>query len=281
MRRPIVPLPLLHQLPAALLLLVALDEGSRSSVAGFSCFQQQSSNASLPRRRQGATSAFVALRSSVLETSDATTSAAVVPKDIKKVWGIEPDISNFPGANFPLGNDGGAATTGDSRADVPPILEIPNFLTSEECSAIKCWATCAINDGAEECGDYLNARVNGEVDRNGKTEEGEALIDEFDLPESTLSASHRGGFRIRIDDHDVIKNIVAGKLLDVLGMKDDKERTLVFEEGAWIRPTPKTLVVRDQTVVLYGPGHGVPPHVDGKDGTLLVYLSDGECLRSI
>lgn len=63
------------------------------------------------------------------------------------------------------------------------------------------------------------------------------------------------------------------RLLDVLDMPS---RDFVFEEGAWIRPTPRSLLIRDQTVVFYAGGDGVPPHVDGKDGTLLVYLSDGK-----
>ena len=74
-------------------------------------------------------------------------------------------------------------------------------------------------------------------------------------------------------DQELIDRMLKTRILDLLGMKN---RDFVFEEGAWIRPTPRTVVIRDMTVVFYGPGNGVPPHVDGKDGTLLVYLSDGK-----
>ena len=191
-----------------------------------------------------------------------TSSSTTTPDNIKEVWGIVPDISKFPGANFPLG---GAS----------PILELPNFLTAEQCELIRSYALFAMEHGAPECDEYLNARVNQEVDQQGHSEEGRALLEEFDLDKSgDLTAGDRGGFRIRLDQ-EVIHRLIKERLLDVLGMKD---RTLVFEEGAWIRPTPRTVVVRDQTVVLYSPGHGVPPHVDGKDGTLLLYLSNGEDL---
>jgi len=50
-------------------------------------------------------------------------------------------------------------------------------------------------------------------------------------------------------------------------------RSFFFEEGAWERPTPRRIIIRDQTMVKYGPNDGVPPHVDGKDATLLIYLN--------
>jgi hypothetical protein len=50
-------------------------------------------------------------------------------------------------------------------------------------------------------------------------------------------------------------------------------RNFAFEEGAWIRPTPRAVVIRDGTIVFYDGGDGVPPHVDGNDGTLLLHLS--------
>ena len=43
-----------------------------------------------------------------------------------------------------------------------------------------------------------------------------------------------------------------------------------------MRPNARTYVVRDVTVVHYREGEGVRPHVDGKDATVLVYLSCGE-----
>lgn len=188
-----------------------------------------------------------------------------MPGNIKETWGIEPDLTNFPQANFPLGE-------ASEESTVPPILELPNFLSKDECAAIRNWASYAIENGAEECGEYLNARVNQEVEEKGASEEGAALINEFDLDSSSLNAQHKGGFRIRLSQ-DIIHQFVKQPLLDILGMSG---RSLVFEEGQWIRPTPRQICVRDQTVVLYSPGNGVPPHVDGKDATLLVYLSDGK-----
>lgn len=208
---------------------------------------------------------LVQLDATVYPAEETETSTAV-PDHIERAWGTRPDVSNFPGANFPLQADNHY----NDDPNAPVILELPKFLSLGECAFVRNWATEAIEAGADECDEYLNARVNNEVDSNGASQEGKALIDEFDLDESTLSAAHKGGFRIRLDQ-DLIQTLLRDRILDVLGMPG---RSFVFEEGAWIRPTPRTIVVRDQTIVFYGPGNGVPPHVDGKDGTLLVYLSD-------
>ena len=215
--------------------------------------------------------------------SSSSSLAATVPSNVQEVWGIVPRTTNFPGANFPLGG-------GDSRQPAPPILQLPNFLTAAECAQIRHWAEQAMQDGADECDDYLNYRVNQEIENEGgESSEGRALIEECaasltasgssDSRTETaaaattigLSAKNKGGFRIRLDNQ-FVETMLKERLLDVLGMPN---REFVFEEGAWIRPTPRTVVVRDKTVVFYGGGDGVPPHVDGKDGTLLVYLSDG------
>ena len=177
---------------------------------------------------------------------------------VRETWKIDPQLP--PLARFPLGSS--------SDSSSPPILELPHFLSSDECRYLREWARQAMENGAKECDDYLNYRVNKEVDQGGESAEGKSLIDEFAV--TSLSASDRGGFRIRIDP-DIVCTLLQERILNVLGMP---QRRFVFEEGAWIRPTPRTVVVRDQTIVLYGPGNGVPPHVDGKDGTLLVYLMD-------
>lgn len=208
-----------------------------------------------------------------IETTTASSEAATLPSHIKDTWGIVPDISSFPGAHFPLGHVDAPLP---ANSLPPPILELPNFLSAEECATIRQWATQAIADGADECDEYLNARVNNEVETLGESEEGKALIEECQLDSSTLSASDRGGFRIRLDP-SFVTGMLKDRILRVLNMP---ERNFVFEEGAWIRPSPRSIIVRDQTVVYYGPSNGVPPHVDGKDGTLLVYLSDGT-LRTI
>lgn len=199
----------------------------------------------------------------IFSTASTTTTSSSLPDNIKSVWGIEPRLSNFPNANFPFGTQ---------STNKPPILQLPQFLSADECRQIREWATSAMESGVQECDDYLNYRVNQEVEQGGVSTEGQALIDDCNVQESSLSASNRGGFRIRLDNQ-FVETMLKERLLNVLGMEN---REFVFEEGAWIRPTPRTVVVRDQTVVFYGPGNGVPPHVDGKDGTLLVYLCDGK-----
>lgn len=52
------------------------------------------------------------------------------------------------------------------------------------------------------------------------------------------------------------------------------DRNVEFEEGLWYKPNRLTMFVRDQTLVHYNTDEGVAPHVDGKDGTLLIYLND-------
>lgn len=197
---------------------------------------------------------------------DALTDPSAQLTTVKDVWGIEPNLMDFPGAAFALGGSGGA--------DSPPILELPNFLSVEECAQIKKWAVTAIDSGADECDDYLNFRVNQEVREDGSSQEGKALIDECDVNSSSLSASSCGGFRVRLDKQ-VVDDMIKERILDLLGFGEG-ERDFVYEEGLWVRPSPRTVCIRDQTVVFYNVGDGVPPHVDGKDATLLVYLSDGK-----
>jgi len=178
---------------------------------------------------------------------------------VKHVWGTRPNVAAFPGANFPLNHD-------------HPILEIPNFLSPEECRFLRDWAFHAIENGADECDDYLNYRVNQEVDASGASKEGRALLADISVAQESLSAENKGGFRVRLDTK-LIEDMLKTRILTLLDMPG---RNFVFEEGQWIRPDPRSVVIRDQTVVLYRQGDGVPPHVDGKDGTLLVYLNDGK-----
>lgn len=85
-----------------------------------------------------------------------------------------------------------------------------------------------------------------------------------------LEDTDTGGFRVRLRERDV-ERILGERLLHLMGLED---RRLRFEEQFFVKPDPRTLMVRDQTVVHYLSGDGVPPHVDGKDATLLCYLSD-------
>lgn len=104
-------------------------------------------------------------------------------KKVGKIWGTEPKLKNFPQARFALGKE---------NDDTPPILELPNFLSPEECKTIRDWAKHAIENGADECDEYLNYRVNQEVDEDGASAEGGALIEEFDVEECVLSPENKG-----------------------------------------------------------------------------------------
>jgi hypothetical protein len=68
---------------------------------------------------------------------------------------------------------------------------------------------------------------------------------------TSLSASHKGGFRLRLD-RDLIDGLLKNRILELLGFKD--KRDFVYEEALWIRPTPKTVCVRDGTIVFYTEG---------------------------
>ena len=51
-------------------------------------------------------------------------------------------------------------------------------------------------------------------------------------------------------------------------------KKLRYSGELYVRPDPLYVVIRDMTVVHYKGGEGVAPHVDGKDATLLLYLSN-------
>lgn len=188
-----------------------------------------------------------------------TSSGSDEKTSLHDLWGTTPNVSLFEGAKFVLPGPN-------------PILEIPNFLSPDECEQIQNWALNQILCGtAEECDDYLNYRVNKEVSTDGASEEGKALIEDQQLCEDALKEDDGGGFRLRLDPV-FVEEMLGERLLKLLGF--DNKREMVFEEGIWVKPTPRTLLIRDQTVVRYKEGDGVPPHVDGKDGTLLIYLAD-------
>ena len=158
--------------------------------------------------------------------------------------------------------------------DSPPptqVLQIPNFLTPSECSEIIKLGNAVALTGAE-CDEYLNARVNTEVSTTGSSLEAKSLIDEhLEGDGGNIDESAGGGYRVRLDESDV-KAFLESKLKFVMGLEERVEG-FYFEEGAWERPTPRRIVIRDQTMVKYENKNGVPPHVDGKDATLLIYLN--------
>ena len=157
----------------------------------------------------------------------------------------------------------------------PPMVAIPSFLTASECDDIIELAKEQQRQGREAT-DYLNYRVNKEVMEQGSSREAAGLLEaeDIDVKVTTdslgLDATDTGGFRVRLVESDV-ERLIGERLLRVMGLT---KRRLRFEEQFFVKADPRTVMVRDQTVVHYLPGDGVPPHVDGKDATLLVYLSD-------
>lgn len=151
----------------------------------------------------------------------------------------------------------------------PPMLRVENFITPAECDAIIALQRCA----TDESDLYLNYRVNHEVGVSTASAEAEKLIGEFSSSRATLDASMRSGFRAQVAPTAGELEPVLRSTKAVLGFGS---RGLVFEEGLWIRPNRRTVVVRDQTTVRYGAGEGVAPHVDGKDATVLVCLQAPE-----
>lgn len=171
-------------------------------------------------------------------------------------WGLERlDLGAVPGSTVMLRR--------------PPMVVLPNFLSGAECDRVIALAReqrCAGNEATN----YLNFRVNEEVKVNGVSEEAASLIEDECDTEGALAATDTGGFRVRLRTSDV-EALLFERLTALMGLSGRKMR---FDDRLFVKPDPRTLMVRDQTVVHYLPGDGVPPHVDGNDATLLVYLSD-------
>ena len=124
-------------------------------------------------------------RSKIVDTlSTLTIIVPVLPALVEGVWGIIPDISNFPRATFPLGLEG---------TSKPPILKLQNFLSCSECKTIQDWATRAAKCGIRVCNNNLNCHVNKLVREKGESNEGKSLVHEQWLNEFQLSPSNKGG----------------------------------------------------------------------------------------
>ena len=147
----------------------------------------------------------------------------------------------------------------------PPLLRIANFLTASQCDALIALQAAATSESDL----YLNYRVNRELSSSAISREAARLIAEFPLARDALRPSMRSGFRAQIPPDAPQLRPVLRAVSDALGFAG---RDFVFAEGQWIRPTRRTVVVRDQTTVQYRVGEGVAPHVDGKDLTVLVCL---------
>lgn len=77
------------------------------------------------------------------------------------------------------------------------------------------------------------------------------------------------GRRTRLP-RDILEELIAPKALSLLGLS---HRRLHVAEQLYFRPNRAVVILRDATVVRYRKGEGVAPHVDGKDVTLLTYLT--------
>lgn len=177
-------------------------------------------------------------------------------------WGLRPDMQRMT----PL-------------VASPPLLRAAQLLPAPVCDALVAENDLGRDSGAE-ADLYLNARVNAEVGDgagDGVSEEAAALLAAWGVPRGVLAAADRSGFRRRVDTGDAAGGFRVHVLPAVERLLGLEGREPVFQEGGWVRPSRRTYVVRDVTVVHYAAGEGVSPHVDGKDATVLLYLSgEGE-----
>ncbi|KAJ8907577.1 hypothetical protein NDN08_007688 [Rhodosorus marinus] len=155
----------------------------------------------------------------------------------------------------------------------PPIIMVEDFLDPTRCMILRQYArrTRQLNEKDAESDLYLNYRVNAENREDTSSEEAKQLLEEQNIPTSTLSADMGSGFRLQVPP-PLVRPILP-ELLRLMGLQG---RTVEFEEGIWYKPNKRTMYIRDQTVVHYLLNEGVAPHVDGKDATLLCYLNDME-----
>lgn len=171
------------------------------------------------------------------------------------------------------------ATSSDESdcESIPLLVRHCNFLSVEQCESLINIQSKKSNS-TDEADLYLNFRVNQEVSHSDgqQSNEAAALIAATEISAtSSLDAGSRSGFRAQVDPQLPEVNAVLDKLGELLGFKA-KQRKWVFEEGAWVRPNKRQVVVRDVTTVHYERGEGVAPHVDGKDLTILICLYQPE-----
>ncbi|CAN8067982.1 unnamed protein product [Agarophyton chilense] len=125
----------------------------------------------------------------------------------------------------------------------PPLLRVPDLLTPAQCDAL----IAAQSTNAFESELYLNYRLN------------------------TNSGTQSCGFRTNVAPNEPSFQPILEQIHKVLGFTN---RSFVFAEQLWTRPTKRTVVIRDATTVRYKPGEGVPAHVDGNDCTVLICLQE-------
>lgn len=171
-----------------------------------------------------------------------------------------------------------------------PIVVLPDFLTGEECDEIMRVGAQLEREGVV-ADMYLNHRLNKEVKSDSTSMEAMELIQDQNLDEEELAADSLSGFRAPLPPSVLLAgqpliegnprgqpvaappNSIGSKVLKLLGCGD---RKLAFLEDEWINPNKERIMIRDQTMVHYRVGEGVPPHVDGNHATVLVYLADVE-----
>lgn len=149
----------------------------------------------------------------------------------------------------------------------PPLLRHAALLTASECEAL----ISSQEGNRTEASLYLNYRVNRDVASGSESEEAAALIAATEASATAMRANMQSGFRAQVAPNEKGLAPLLERLQDVLGFHG---RQWVFEEGAWVRPNTRQVVVRDITTVHYNIGEGVAPHVDGKDITVLVCLQE-------
>ncbi|GAB0495477.1 hypothetical protein MMPV_006779 [Pyropia vietnamensis] len=181
-----------------------------------------------------------------------TAAAAVAP-----TTNADPRLAHFPGATF-LHRD-------------PDILYIPDFLPPDMLAAlIDGHKAIVASTPAPEASLYLNAAVNADVAAAGTSATTAALTAAEALDERELPATAPAGLRVGVPT-DVVREL-APTWLPAVGAPADA--SVLFDDSLVWKPRPGAVVVRDATTVHYREGEGVGPHVDGKDATVLVYLSD-------
>lgn len=192
--------------------------------------------------------------------SPAAAQAQALNAHVSEAWALNLDPSNNHAQHLSL------------LCKSPPIVRHSSLLTPSECA-------CLIKSQSKNTSEsslYLNYRVNKQLTTSTSSQSSEAaeLIAATRLSAaSSLSASSPSGFRSQIpSDNSVLHNSLLPKLKGLLGISEN--RKWVFEEGAWVRPNSRQIIIRDATTVFYRKGEGVPPHVDGKDLTVLICLKE-------
>jgi len=159
---------------------------------------------------------------------------------------IDIDIDLPWGVTIPRELAGGAKV----HLASPPLVEIAGFLTAAQCRAL--------------VGLQRNA---GRNNNNNNDQDGGERVNYLNY-----DVGAGNGYRQGVDVASDAFAPVRARISQLLNINSNTNTELVFREELWVRPRKHTVVVRDVTTVRYYVGEGVPPHVDGKDLTVLVYL---------